>query len=89
MAKECRDMRELRDNAARHYGRQVVQFSLSLPNPEIKEATNRGSLFAQLGSDSARQELERIEALITPAGPPFADPLPFWQDLTDGAELRT
>ena len=46
MAKECRDMRELRDNAARHYGRQVVQFSLSLPNPEIEEATNRGGLFA-------------------------------------------
>jgi general stress protein YciG len=34
MAKECRDMRELRDKVARHYGRQVVQFSLSLPNPE-------------------------------------------------------
>jgi hypothetical protein len=31
MAKECRDMRELRDKVARHYGRQVVQFSLSLP----------------------------------------------------------
>jgi hypothetical protein len=27
-------MRELRDKVARHYGRQVVQFSLSLPNPE-------------------------------------------------------
>jgi hypothetical protein len=34
MAKECRGMRELRDNVARHYGRQLVQFSLSLPNPE-------------------------------------------------------
>jgi hypothetical protein len=34
MAKECRDMRELRDKVACHYGRQVVQFSLSLPNPE-------------------------------------------------------
>src|SRR5437588_479236 len=33
-AEECRDMRELRDKVARHYGRQVVQFSLSLPNPE-------------------------------------------------------
>src|SRR4051812_8997870 len=28
MAKECRDMRELRDKVARHYGRGVVQFSL-------------------------------------------------------------
>jgi hypothetical protein len=34
MAKECKDMRELRDKVARHYGRQVVQFSLSLPLPE-------------------------------------------------------
>ncbi len=33
MAKECRDMRELRDKVARHYGRSVVQFTLSLPNP--------------------------------------------------------
>lgn len=33
MAKECRDMRELRDKVARHYGREVVQFSLSLPLP--------------------------------------------------------
>ncbi|MCP3372517.1 P63C domain-containing protein [Bradyrhizobium cajani] len=33
MAKECHDMRELRDKVARHYGRQVVQFSLSLPPP--------------------------------------------------------
>jgi hypothetical protein len=40
MAKECHDMRELRDKVARHYGRQMVQFSLALPNPEIKEATN-------------------------------------------------
>jgi hypothetical protein len=28
---ECTDMRELRDKVARHYGRQVVQFTLSLP----------------------------------------------------------
>jgi hypothetical protein len=34
MAKECRDMRELRDKVARHYGRQVVQFTLALPVPE-------------------------------------------------------
>jgi hypothetical protein len=27
MAKQCADMRELRDKVARHYGRQVVQFS--------------------------------------------------------------
>lgn len=44
MAKECRDMRELRDKVARHYGRQMVQFSLALPNPEdpatTKEAAN-------------------------------------------------
>lgn len=39
MAKECRDMRELRDKVARHYGRQVVQFSLSLPNPEAPAET--------------------------------------------------
>jgi hypothetical protein len=33
MAKECRDMRELREKVARHYGKRVVQFSLSLPQP--------------------------------------------------------
>jgi hypothetical protein len=32
-------MRELRDKVARHYGRQVVQFSLSLPNPEPPPST--------------------------------------------------
>jgi hypothetical protein len=37
MAKECADMRELRNKVARHYGRQVVQFSLSLPNPEAPQ----------------------------------------------------
>jgi hypothetical protein len=40
MAKECTDMRELRDKVARHYGRQMVQFSLSLPNPEAPITTN-------------------------------------------------
>jgi hypothetical protein len=30
----CHDMRELRDKVARHYGRQVVQFALSLPTPK-------------------------------------------------------
>jgi hypothetical protein len=34
MAKECRDMGELRDKVARHYGRQVVQFGLSWQMPE-------------------------------------------------------
>jgi P63C domain len=34
MAKDCRDMRELRDKVARHYGRQMVQFSMSLPMPD-------------------------------------------------------
>ena len=34
MAKDCRDMRELRDKVARHYGRQFVQFSMSLPMPD-------------------------------------------------------
>jgi hypothetical protein len=37
MAKECHDLRELRDKVARHYGRRVVQFSLSLPNPETQD----------------------------------------------------
>jgi len=41
MAKECTDMRELRDKVARHYGRQVVQFTLSLPPPhQPNEAAN-------------------------------------------------
>jgi hypothetical protein len=31
MAKDCHDMRELREKVARHYGREVVQLSLSLP----------------------------------------------------------
>lgn len=35
-------MRELREKVAKHYGRQVVQFSLALPPPGAKEegATN-------------------------------------------------
>lgn len=33
MAKECTDIRELRDKVARHYGRQMVQFSLPLYPP--------------------------------------------------------
>jgi hypothetical protein len=37
MAKECHDMRELREKVAKHYGRQVVQFSLALPVPGSKE----------------------------------------------------
>lgn len=34
MAKDCRDMRELRDKVAHHYGNQTVQFTLSLPKPK-------------------------------------------------------
>lgn len=34
MAKECTDMRELREKVARHYGRRMVQFTLSLPMPD-------------------------------------------------------
>jgi hypothetical protein len=33
MAKECQNIRELREKVAVHYGRRVVQLSLSLPNP--------------------------------------------------------
>ena len=33
MAKDCKDMRQLREKVARHYGRRIVQFSLSLPMP--------------------------------------------------------
>ena len=33
MAKECRDMRQLREKVARHYGRRMVQFTLSLAMP--------------------------------------------------------
>ena len=36
MAKACRGMRELRDKVAHHYGRQVFQFTLSLPMPKPK-----------------------------------------------------
>lgn len=38
MAKDCSDMRELRDKVAKHYGRQVVQFSMALPNPKAEAA---------------------------------------------------
>ena len=34
MAKDCRNMRELREKVARHYGRRMVQFTLSLPMPD-------------------------------------------------------
>jgi hypothetical protein len=36
MAKDCTDMRQLREKVARHYGRSMVQFTLSLPMPEKK-----------------------------------------------------
>jgi hypothetical protein len=38
MAKDCRDMRELREKVAKHYGRQMVQLSLSLPIPKDEAA---------------------------------------------------
>ena len=31
MAKDCKDMRQLLEKVARHYGRLMVQFTLSLP----------------------------------------------------------
>ena len=34
MAKGCDDMRELREKVAEHYGRQIIQLSLSLPKPK-------------------------------------------------------
>ena len=37
MSKGCADMRELRSRVAQHYGRQVVQFSLSLPQPNASK----------------------------------------------------
>ncbi len=36
MAKTCTNMRELRDKVAHHYGRQIYQFSMSLPLPSDK-----------------------------------------------------
>ncbi|WPP03742.1 P63C domain-containing protein [Methylocella tundrae] len=36
MAKDCTDMRQLREKVARHYGRRMVQFTLSLPMPDAK-----------------------------------------------------
>lgn len=33
MSKTCNNMRELRDRVAEHYGRQVVQLTMSLPRP--------------------------------------------------------
>jgi hypothetical protein len=37
MAKTCSNMRDLRQKVAEHYGREVVQFSLSLPAPKAAE----------------------------------------------------
>jgi hypothetical protein len=34
MAKDCKDMRQLREKVALHYGRRMVQFTLSLPMPD-------------------------------------------------------
>lgn len=34
MAKTCTSIRDLREKVAQHYGRRVVQFSLSLPTPK-------------------------------------------------------
>jgi hypothetical protein len=36
MAKDCRDIRELRDKVALHYGKQIVQLTLALPRPNTK-----------------------------------------------------
>lgn len=33
LAKSCRDMRELREKVAQHYGHDVVQFTINLPRP--------------------------------------------------------
>ena len=42
---DCLDRHtELRDKVARHYGRQVVQFTLSLPAPKPAEPEISGSL---------------------------------------------
>ncbi len=41
MAKDCTNMRELREKVARHYGRRMVQFSLSLPMPDPKQESAR------------------------------------------------
>lgn len=38
MAKDCTNMRELREKVARHYGRGLVQFTLALPKPEPNKA---------------------------------------------------
>jgi hypothetical protein len=38
MAKDCTDMRQLREKVARHYGRSMVQFTLSLPIPVSKQS---------------------------------------------------
>jgi P63C domain len=35
MAKDCTDMRQLREKVAQHYGRRMVQFTLSLPPPTV------------------------------------------------------
>ena len=37
MAKTCSDMRELRNRVAQHYGRQVIQLTLSLPKPSPED----------------------------------------------------
>jgi P63C domain len=34
MAKDCHDIRELRDKVALHYGRHIVQLTLALPKPK-------------------------------------------------------
>lgn len=38
---------------------------------------------------SPASQREMTEAQITPAGPHFADPLPFWQGLTGGGNSRS
>ena len=38
MSKTCTNMRELRDKVAQHYGRKVVQFTMSLPAPSPLKA---------------------------------------------------
>ncbi len=34
MAKTCHDMRDLREKVAEHYGKEIIQLSLSLPKPK-------------------------------------------------------
>lgn len=44
MAKPCKNMRELRQMVAEHYGKKPVQFTMYLPSEKVVSSKSKGAL---------------------------------------------